>query len=178
VSWLDRQVETRRFASRSHAVEVLILAASRREQGVSGGSAAGFQVTREFSVNGPGEVDGSADLEHRFLKAAEEAWNTGSRIHVIKVTVKGQEEPQLFYRLKDLGTACDAHKTRQEYLAISGKGLQVVRLVIIATRGPNGMGASVEAEQTPLGPEEAKQFGMTHDQMVAVVERFLNGDLY
>lgn len=177
IQWLDRKVESRVYASRSHAVEVLILSASRQESSAGSGFArpAGFQIEREFTISSS-EPEAN-DLTRSFTKALNEAWNMGAHMHVLKVAVKGQKEPKLFYRLKDLGTNCSADSTRQEYLAISEE-LQVVRLVVVATRGPDGMGASVEAEQTVLGPEEAKQFGLTHDQMVAVVERFLNGDLY
>jgi hypothetical protein len=98
-------------------------------------------------------------------------------MHVLRVPVKGQKEPRLFYRLKNLGTICDASSTRQEYLAVD-ESLQIVKLVVTAIRDPTGMGATLEAEQTPLSPEQARQLGFTHDQMAAEVQRFLSGDTY
>ena len=143
-------------------------------------STAGFRLEKEFTINGPNtaaKANTSEDLEHQFVKAMDETWNFGSRNHVIKVFVEGQKEPRLFYRLKNLGTVCDANSTRQEYLAVN-ESLQIIRLVVTATRDPTGMCAAMEAEQTALTPEQAKQLGFTHDQMVAEVQRFLAGVTY
>jgi hypothetical protein len=181
IAWLDRKVESRAYASRSHGIELLILNEITRQSSPSAGATqptpVAFSVEREFKISPPEaiDIDGPLDLEHRFLKAMCEAWDFGARAHVLRVAVKGCAKPRLFYRLRNLGTTCDANSTRQEYLAVD-ESLQIVRLVVMALRDPAGMSATLEAEQKPLTAEQAKQLGFTHDQMVAEVERFLSGD--
>jgi hypothetical protein len=176
VTWLDGQVEIRRFASRSHAVEFSVLQFMNASAGSVAVAPGGFQVTREFKAVDQSGADAS-DLKRQFVKAMDQAWDSRLGVHVLRVALKGQKEPRLYYRLRELTRNVNAYSTVQEYLAIDEE-LQVVKLSITAIRGPDGTGASMEAEQQTLSPEQAQQFRLTRQQMAAEVERFLRGDAY
>jgi Arc/MetJ-type ribon-helix-helix transcriptional regulator len=176
VTWLDNQVETRRFASRSHAVEFSVLQFMNASAGSAAIAHGGFHVTREFKAVDQSEAEAS-DLKRQFVKAMDQAWNSHLGGHILKVALKGQKEPRLYYRLRELAKNVNANSTVQEYLAIDEE-LQVVKLSITATRGPDGTGASMEAEQQTLSPEQTQQFRITRQQMISEVERFLRSDAY
>jgi Arc/MetJ-type ribon-helix-helix transcriptional regulator len=175
IAWLDRKVQSRVYASRSHAVELLVLEASMREDSSSGGSGAstpdGFRVEREFSVSGP-DAAGLEDLKGRFTKAMAEAVGMGITSHVVKVDGK------LFYRLRKLGSNVAEGKTIEEYVAIS-QDLRPVRLKVTTSIGPTGMPGRVDAEENPVGEKEFEALGLRRQEIFGLIDRFIKGvDLF
>jgi len=70
IEWLDSKVEARLYASRSHAVEVLILAAMREPAGSGVAAPAAFQVEKQFTVTQKNSNE-LADLKSRFARALD-----------------------------------------------------------------------------------------------------------
>ena len=175
IKWLDDKVASRIYASRSHGVELLVRQESMREQSVqpSAAAPAGFTAnTHELQVSDQDEAF-LQDVRKRFTKAMEGTWALGIKQHVIKVTIKGQQEPSFYYRIRTLAEKVDSSGSRQEYLAI-GEQLLPVKLVVISRRDPTGFMAAVEASEKAIDP---KQYGLTGRDVVIMIERFMK-DLY
>ena len=171
VSWLDRKVESRVYASRSHAIELLVRAAAMQEQSArpSAATQAGFSAdTHEFHVSDEDEAM-LKDVRGRFTKAMEEASALGIKEHVVKVTIKGQQEPSYYYRIRTLAEKVDSSGSRQEYLAIRGD-LMPTKLIVISRRDPTGMMTAVEASEEAIDP---KQYGLTGKDVVPLIQRFI-----
>jgi hypothetical protein len=175
IAWLDKKVESRIYASRSHGVELLIIEAAMRESGSSAWTPASFSVEHEFKINGQDKA-ALEDLGRRFKKALGEAWGIGARTHVLLAPVAGKS--RFYFTLKKLSSNSTAKETVEEFVGIS-EDLNPVRLLLKLTRDPTGGPGRLEGVETSLSREEFENYGLKLQQVFAMVDRFTRGlDLY
>jgi metal-responsive CopG/Arc/MetJ family transcriptional regulator len=145
---------------------------------ISGGTGvtapAGFQVEKQFTVTEKGSNE-LADLRSRFVKALDQAVSMRMSGHALAVNVKGQR--RLFYTLKKLGEDVKPNSTIQTFLALSQE-LQPVRLTVTMTRDPQGYPGRVEGTEEPISRDEAKEYDLSADRVLALIQRFVGGDLW
>ena len=177
IQWLDKQVETRKYASRSHCIELLVLNAMRESAGSAATTPTSFTVEREFRT-GPLDASETAelkDLKGRFMKALDQAASMRMSSHVVATSVKGQR--RLFYALKKLSESVKPDSTVQSYLALNQE-LVPVRLTVTMTRDPQGYPGRLEGAEEPISREEAKEYDLSADKVLALIQRFVGGDLW